>query len=110
MEIFNKVGVEISYFFCPLHARNLIHAHSGVLRSTHSPYSNDARTALRPYRILTRLSRKSVVLSMHHADSITNQSLAAAAAMLIYYSRRFKRWSPTAATLDVLLYWSRCQP
>jgi len=77
MEILNKVGVQFSYFFRIAH---VTHASGGVLRSTHSLHTKDARTTVRPYRILTRLTGKSVVLSLHHADSITNGSLAAAAA------------------------------
>jgi hypothetical protein len=107
---FVQSGVKIYYFFCLAHVRNLIHAHGGVLRFTHSPHSNDTRMLLHSYRILTRLSRKSVVLSLHHADLITNESLAAAATMLTYCSRRFRRCSPTAATIDVLLHWSSRQP
>jgi hypothetical protein len=57
MEILNKVGMEIYYFFSPAHMCTLIHAYSGALRSTHSPHSNDVRTSLNPYRTLTRLNR-----------------------------------------------------
>lgn len=75
MEILNKVGMEIYYFFSPAHMCTLIHAYSGALRSTHSPHSNDVHTSLNPYRILTRVEQKSGVLSPHHADLITNEIL-----------------------------------
>jgi len=107
---FERSGSRICFFFCGSMCVTLIHAYGGVLRSTHAPQRNEARMSDSPLSHMGKVEEKPFVLSLHGANSITNESLARfAAAMLIYYSRRFRLGSPTAATLDVLPHWSSCQ-